>query len=871
MRRFALPLLFLTAALPARLSAGVERWTPLGPDEGVVLSLAVDPQNPDIVYAGTRTAGVFRSADGGRSWVPARRGLLSAQVNCLAIDPQTPSTLYACNFWRVFKSTDRGATWKAAAPGRRWVNSLAIDPQAPETLFAATILGVYRSRDGAATWERLTGGLPYGVFSTVLVDPDRPRIVYALHEGGQVFRSADGGESWAMRSPRPSPVTVLAMDPLRPAILYAETAGMLYKTFDGGTSWSRVRESGHDIFQNLHLAVASLPGRTILYAGAALGLWRSDDGGQTWKYLAAPGGSAVTALAAAPSSETVFAATRSRGLARSGDLGNHWAPANEGLFASPVLGLALDPVTSTDLYVMAGTAGEDYLGRYSLNDSRPRGSREAGAIWDELRPWWSTDRFHGPICFDPGDPGRLLLVERGLIVRLPLDGDAGAEWIDGPEPSCSILLLAPDPAAPDILYAGNGWEAGHPCAQDTFRSADGGVSWRPLGVGRPIAMAFDPLRPARRYLSALFGLFVTDDGGETWQIANSPPEGTPQSLLIPPGAPDLLYAGTDPGVFLSHDGTATWEPTGFLPQRIVALASDPRSPSRLYAGAEGSGVFASEDGGATWFAMSEGLVPETFSGPLVVDPQRPQRLYAGTRAGLFAWTRREPSTCVNDEETLCLAGGRFQARLRWKDEDGRRRAGRALHQNTFALGRPGEPEVAVKTVPAAVGGFVTLYVAGLTDREYVLDVLDTTTGDFRTYFKGAGQLSSRRDVRAFPAATQSAAAAPEPYHIGPRFAFFHGRFKVEVAWQRRGDGSGQAYARFLPGSAAAFGFTSWYEFDVFVRVDDRRRRDGHFWVSFAGLTTAGYTVRVTDVLTGAVRAYASPPGKLTSLQDREAF
>ena len=871
MRPFACAVVALLAIAPARLSAGVERWTPLGPDEGVVLSLAVDPQNPDVVYAGTRTAGVFRSADGGKTWVPARHGLLFARIDCLAIDLQTPSTLYAGTPVGVFKSTNRGVSWEAAGAAYTLVASLAIDPQDPQTIFAATRFGVYRSRNAAAAWEQLAGRLPEGPFQTVLVDPDRPRIVYVLHAGGRVFRSADGGESWAMRSPRPSPVTVLAMDPLRPAILYAETAGMLYTTFDGGTSWSRVREPGYDISDNLHLAVASLADRSTLYAGSAGGVWRSDDGGQTWKYLDAPGESATTALATAPGSQTVFAANMFGGLARSGDLGNNWVTANEGLSASPVLGLALDPSTPTDLYVMAGTAGEDYLGRYSLNESRARVSREGGATWDELRPGWSGESFHGPLCFDPGDPRRLFLVENEAILSLPLDRQAEAKWIDGPAGSgCWITFLAPDPAAPEIVYAGT-LAAQEQCAQtcDSFRSADGGASWSCLGLGRPLAVAFDPLRPARRYLSTMGGLFVTDDGGDTWRSATATPAGAPTSLLIPPGAPDLLYAGAATGVFLSRDGAVTWESTGALPQGgFTALAADPRSPSRLYAGA-GSGVFGSEDGGATWFDMSEGLVPGTFTAPLVVDPQRPRRLYAGTRAGLFAWTWREPTTCVGGAETLCLAG-RFQVRLRWNAKNGRYQPGRAIQDSFFALGRA-EPEVAVKVVPAAAGGFATLYVAGVSDREYRVDVLDTATGDFRTYFKGAGQLSSRRDVRAFPAAPEPAAAKPEPARVAPRSALLLARFQVEVAWQRRGDGSGAAYARSLASPAAVFGFTRRDDVDVLVHVGDRRRHNGHFWVSFAGLTTAGYTVRVTDILTGAVRTYQSPQGKLTSFQDREAF
>src|SRR5712675_888690 len=114
-----MPLLAILAA--ATVSAGVNKWTNVGPEGGGARFLAIDPQNPSTVYAGT-AAGVFKSKDGGANWSNA--GLIGFSVSSLAIDPQNPGTLYAVNAFccpppsvPIFKSTDGGASWNAANTG----------------------------------------------------------------------------------------------------------------------------------------------------------------------------------------------------------------------------------------------------------------------------------------------------------------------------------------------------------------------------------------------------------------------------------------------------------------------------------------------------------------------------------------------------------------------------------------------------------------------------------------------------------------------------------------------------------------------------------------------------------------------------------
>ena len=139
------------------VSAGTNVWTSHGPEGGIIRALAIDPQTPTTLYAGTWD-GVFKSTDGAATWSEFNAGLTHTDVYALAIDPQTPTTLYAGTWGGgVFKSTNGGAHWSALNAGltNTYVRALAIDPQTPSTLYAGTEGG------GVFDMEQVT--LPYRI------------------------------------------------------------------------------------------------------------------------------------------------------------------------------------------------------------------------------------------------------------------------------------------------------------------------------------------------------------------------------------------------------------------------------------------------------------------------------------------------------------------------------------------------------------------------------------------------------------------------------------------------------------------------------------------------------------------------------------
>jgi hypothetical protein len=256
----------------------------------------------------TDTPGVPETIPTG-NWISL--GLETEQIAALAIDPATPTTLYAGvdayggGNKGVFKSTDGGTSWVNTGPDTGCVQALAIDPTMPTTLYAGTLLdGVFKSTDGGASWTN-TGSL-LGAVKTLMIDPSTSTTLYAetynVAAGGLigVFKSVDSGENWnqissgtldppidptvsANLNDQPHPfigIEILVADPTAPNTLYAATwydnvntisssDGGVYKSTDGGASWVNL-----GLTRTLIRALVIDPAiPTTLYAGTDSGVF----------------------------------------------------------------------------------------------------------------------------------------------------------------------------------------------------------------------------------------------------------------------------------------------------------------------------------------------------------------------------------------------------------------------------------------------------------------------------------------------------------------------------------------------------------------------------------------------------------------------
>lgn len=315
-----LPLVILTGLIfPAfPMAAGDNVWTTKGPTGEKIQALAIDPAQPATLYAGTYGGGVFKSTDSGGTWAAVNAGLTNLYVFALAINPASSATLYAGTHGAgVFKSTDSGGTWAATNTGltNLSVGALAIDPAAPATLYAGEFDGgVFKSSDSGGTWTAVNTGLRSPYVEALAIDPAAPATLYAGTNGPQVFKSTDSANTWGATGPGPNnpwgygSVFALAINPVTPATLYAGTDYGLFKSTDGGGSWTDISTDLTRIV--LSLAVDPVNPAT-LYAGTSVGgVFKSTNADNGWTpFNAGLGNLHVKALAIDPSTSRIYAGT----------------------------------------------------------------------------------------------------------------------------------------------------------------------------------------------------------------------------------------------------------------------------------------------------------------------------------------------------------------------------------------------------------------------------------------------------------------------------------------------------------------------------------------------------------------------------------
>ncbi len=203
------------------------------------MALAIDPVTPSTLYAGLLNDGVYQSTDGGVTWTPGTGLLPPITVRSLAIDPSDPRTLYAgaikacydpanCGDGGMYKSTDAGRTWASSglATNVGGVISIAITPTASRTLYATMGYadGAYKSTDAGATWNRINFPFANDTNIWLTIDPRTPADLYAATVDHGAWKSIDAGATWSSLG-GPRAFGEIVIDPLRPHRLYAAAAG----------------------------------------------------------------------------------------------------------------------------------------------------------------------------------------------------------------------------------------------------------------------------------------------------------------------------------------------------------------------------------------------------------------------------------------------------------------------------------------------------------------------------------------------------------------------------------------------------------------------------------------------------------------------
>jgi photosystem II stability/assembly factor-like uncharacterized protein len=303
-----------------------------------IVSIALHPKNPDILYVATNDA-VYKSRDGGGTWEKFP-SFSARRVTTLAIDPLLPATIYAGTMGdAVYKSPDGGQHWLPHNVGLKehvsFINQFVFHPAASEQIYAATTVGAFYTKDAGREWaERMNGMKEVHIVTSIAINPKEPAVLYGGTTGG-VYRSDDAATTWKKINSGLIPetelmaamalgVNAIEIDRTKPNVVYAGTTKGLFRTMDKGEHWERIGQSLTDPFVSsivLHPTQSSL-----LYIGGPAGVWRSQDGGNTWQTMNQGLATLnIRALAMAPTNfQTLYAGTNGSGLYRSTDAGVTW-------------------------------------------------------------------------------------------------------------------------------------------------------------------------------------------------------------------------------------------------------------------------------------------------------------------------------------------------------------------------------------------------------------------------------------------------------------------------------------------------------------------------------------------------------------------
>ncbi len=314
--------------------------TACGKQDAAVVSIAVHPSNPNILYVATND-GVLKTRDGGNTWEQFP-SFTARRVTTLAIDPKLPATVYAGTMGdAVYKSPDGGQHWLPHNVGLKehvsFVSEFVFDPENTDLIYLATTVGAFVSKDGGRSWdERMAGMKEVHIVTSMAIDRKNPRVLYAGTTGG-TYRSEDAGNNWVrvtnglipedvLNASMALGVNVLVVDPTNSDVVYAGTTKGLFRTTDRGEHWEEIGQGLSDQFISTIVLHPTDP--RMLYVGGRAGVLKSIDGGKTWqaKNQGLETLNIRTISMGRSNPQLLYAGTNGSGLYRSSDGGDTWIP-----------------------------------------------------------------------------------------------------------------------------------------------------------------------------------------------------------------------------------------------------------------------------------------------------------------------------------------------------------------------------------------------------------------------------------------------------------------------------------------------------------------------------------------------------------------
>lgn len=652
----------------------------VGPPGGPVVSMVSDPVNANVLYAGSWGAGVFKSVDGGQTWLPRNTGLNNFYINSMAIDPYNSKIVYAGTYKdKLYKTTNGGDSWFQSSTGIQEgaiVYTITVDPQNADILFIGTRGEnstsqppwkgiVYRSTNEGISWtpvlqnvSRLGEDIQDWAYDLVVNPKDHSIVFAGMHEAG-VYKSTDGGLHWSASNSGINTDTIsvrgLSINPPTTSTnaLYMGTWHRegTYKSTNNAVSWTQspldVKIYDMDLDKTTPSILYLANFDTYNFKG---GIYKTNNGTSSWS-LVGLGNESIYAVMVNQNQHTqIFAGTLTDGVYRSNDSGASWQSKSQGLFVTNVQGIVTIQ-GEADLLLAATRSNGVSL------------SQDRGLLWQPLNSGIGSETMMGLIA-DPADNHILyaLTINAGLYrCTLPT-----CSWtpVNSGVPTASSLDLTVTDAVLDedqslelqlagieaetnidskatmytqlnhIVFANSNSNIVYLATEGkgVLRSINHATSWSTAGLsGKNVkSVAISPLDYNILYAATNESgrIYFSDNGGAGWQT-QSLAIGACNGLSISPVNPAQVYAATDIGVYTKVTDSG-WQLLGLAGHDVKAIAAHPTRPGILVAGTT-NGYYYSMNNGLTWISGSTDMINHQVR-TIHFDSNNPLKVYLGTTA-----------------------------------------------------------------------------------------------------------------------------------------------------------------------------------------------------------------------------------------------
>jgi photosystem II stability/assembly factor-like uncharacterized protein len=649
------------------------RWRSIGPDRGGrSIAAAGSAARPHEYYFGATGGGVWKSTDFGHTWTPVGdQQFKTSSVGAIAIAPSNPDIVFAgmgesCfrgNIIQgdgVYKTSDAGKTWtEVGLANTQVISKIRIHPTNPDVVFAAALghaynpnpeRGVFRSKDGGKTWDRVlfrderTGAVD------LVMDSKNPDVLYAafwqVHRtpwsmesggpGGGLFKSTDGGTTWAEITKNPgmpsglwgkAGVSVSGADSNRVYAIIENENGGVFVSDDAGATWKRTNEDRNlrqRAFYYTHIYADPVEKDTVYVLNVQF--FKSTDGGKTFPtQIRVPHGDNHD-MWIAPNDNKRMIEANDGGANVSVNGGQTWSgqgfPTGQfyNVFTTRHVPYHICGAQQDNSTACVGSRNNPGAGEGSLPPIfYAVGGGESGYI--------APDPLDLNVFFAGNYGGALTRLDREIgqqrAVNIYPDNPMGWSSIDIKERFQWTFPIVFSPIDPKVLFASS---------QHLWMTTNGGQSWQRMS---PNLTRSDP-----KTMQASGGPITKDQTGvETYAVI----------FTVAPSRQDIgtIWTGSDDGVVhITRDGGKTWNNVtpSDLPEfsRISLIEASPHqngvaylAANRYQLGDRQPYIYKTADFGKTWSTIVNGIPSTDFPRAIREDRKRRGLLYAGTEHGVY--------------------------------------------------------------------------------------------------------------------------------------------------------------------------------------------------------------------------------------------